>query len=383
MILPTSYFSVVVLLVVSFICLGLWVNTFKLTGGRWRFELFSIDFAIGVLLLSLIAAFTLGSLGSDLAFTDRMLVAGHAAQAFGAAAGCIFNLGNMLLLAAVSLLGMAGAFPLSIGIALIVASLFNLHGSNIWLLVGGILFLLVTVVLDGSACRLRDRRATAHRVSKDTVAQHADAKHADTAHPVRTATVAAKPAQAKASAPSSRTAVKPTAKAKARRTAKGLVVAVLSGVALGVFYPVAAKGTAGEFGLGPYAGMLMFSVGVLLSTIVLNFYFLNISIDNEPLSFGAYFHGNVRQHLLGFAGGAVWAGGALAAALAASVTLPSGVPPALVLILPLCSVLLVMLFGTMRWKEFASAPRHAKAWLGLTALLFTVGLVLLGIGIAS
>src|SRR5579875_142197 len=121
MILPSTYASALVLLVLSFFCLGTWVNTFKLTGTHWRFELFSIDFAIGAILLSVIAAFTLGTMGSELAFSDRMLVAGRGAQVFVVAAGFIFNLGNMLLLASISILGIAGAFPLSIGLAIIIA----------------------------------------------------------------------------------------------------------------------------------------------------------------------------------------------------------------------------------------------------------------------
>ena len=111
MVLPTTYISALLLLVLSFICLGSWVSTFKLAGPRWRFELFCIDFAIGAAALSAIAAFTLGSLGSDLGFTDRMLVAGHLAQVFLIAAGFIFNLGNMLLLAAALYVALIFAHP--------------------------------------------------------------------------------------------------------------------------------------------------------------------------------------------------------------------------------------------------------------------------------
>src|SRR5579875_4114249 len=125
MILPTTYVSALLLLIFSFLCLGTWANTFRLSGTRWRFELFNIDFAVGAILISVIAAFTLGTLGSDLAFSDRMLVAGRTAQAFLVGAGFIFNLGNMLLLAAVSMIGFASAFPLSIGLALVVTSLFH------------------------------------------------------------------------------------------------------------------------------------------------------------------------------------------------------------------------------------------------------------------
>jgi glucose uptake protein len=101
LVLPTTWLSALFFLVLSFICLGSWANTFKASGSRWRFELFSIDFAVGALIFSLLAAYTLGTLGADLGFSDRMLVAGRTNQALGIAAGALFALGNMLLLAAV------------------------------------------------------------------------------------------------------------------------------------------------------------------------------------------------------------------------------------------------------------------------------------------
>lgn len=138
MILPSTYVSTVILLVISLLCFGLWVNTFKLAGLRWRFELFYVDFAVGTALFAIAAALTFGSLGSDLAFSDRMLVAGRTAQGMVVLSGAIFNLGNMLLLAAASLLGIASAFPLSVGVALIVTTFFHFQAGNILLLVGGI-----------------------------------------------------------------------------------------------------------------------------------------------------------------------------------------------------------------------------------------------------
>ncbi len=364
MILPTTDVSALLLLLLSFVCLGSWANTFKLTGTRWRFELFYIDFAIGALLLCVIAAFTLGTLGPDLAFSDRMLVAGRTAQAFVVGAGFVFNLGNMLLLAAVSLLGVASAFPLSVGVALVVTSLFHFHRGNFILLIIGIVLMIVAVVLDARACRLRDRSASkTHRVAvKATV----------TAPP----TVAPKPSGVRLAPKAA------PGKTRARKTNKGLLLAVLGGIALGLFYPAAANGTSGEFGLGPYAGMLMLSIGILISTFIYNFYFLNIAIDGPPTSFGAYFKGNVRQHLLGFGGGALWAIGALCAALA---SVPAQTAPhrAAGIILPVGSVLLMMLWGMLAWKEFATAGRQAKLALSLAALLFACSVILFGIGIAA
>lgn len=375
MIVPTTYISALLLLILSFFCLGSWINTFKLTGPRWRFELFSIDFAIGAALLSVIAAFTLGTLGSDLAFTDRMLVAGHTAQAVVVAAGFIFNLGNMLLLSAASLVGISAAFPLSIGVALVVNSFFNFRGDNVLFLVSGIVLMMVGLVLDARSCGIRDRAAAKARAA---------AKGASPPPAAGTAAAGTggQPTVSTATAPKTRKVAHTHARRKkSRRTTKGLVVGLLGGVALGLFYPVAAMGMTGDFGLGPYAGELLFSLGVLVSTIIFNFYFLNIAIDGEPLSFGAYFQGRARQHFLGFGGGALWAGGVLAALLARSASAQNGLNPVLVFILTIGSALLPMLWGSLSWKEFTPAPASAKLSLGLTAVFFSASLILFAFGI--
>ena len=371
MVLPTTYISALLLLVLSFICLGSWVNTFKLAGPRWRFELFCIDFAIGAAALSVIAAFTFGSLGSDLGFTDRMLVAGHLAQVFLIAAGFIFNLGNMLLLAASSILGTAAAFPLSIGIAVVVSALLKFPGNNEVVLISGMVLMIVPTLLVGSSWRVRDRPAkTAPAKGGADTLTGAATKDLDSAASTSPAAVS-----------TARNVVATERKARGRRRKKGLVIGMLAGVALGLFYPVADQGLAGDFGVGPYAGVLLFSLGVLLSTIMYSFYFLNIAIDGAPLSFGAYFRGKARQHFLGFGGGAMWAFGILAASLGISVHEQVGLSHVLVLVLPIASVLAVMWWGSVVWKEFASASRMAKVSLVLTAGCFASGITLIGMGI--
>jgi glucose uptake protein len=371
-VLPTTYISALLLLVLSFVCLGSWVNTFKLAGPRWRFELFCIDFAIGAAALSVIAAFTFGSLGSDLGFTDRVLVAGHLAQVFLIAAGFIFNLGNMLLLAASSILGTAAAFPLSVGIAVVVSALLKFPGNNEVVLISGMVLMVVPTLLVGSSWRVRDRpaKAASPKGAADTLTGPA------------TNDLDSAPSTSAAAVSTARKVVAATeGKAKGRRRKKGLVIGMLAGVALGLFYPVADQGLAGDFGVGPYAGVLLFSLGVLLSTIMYSFYFLNMAIDGAPLSFGAYFRGKARQHFLGFGGGAMWAFGILAASLGISVHEQVGLSHVLALVLPIASVLAVMWWGSVVWKEFASASRMAKLSLVLTAGCFASGLTLIGMGI--
>src|SRR5438105_2622562 len=192
--------------------------------------------------------------------------------------------------------------------------------------------MIIAILLVGNSWRVRDRaiKAASPKGAAGTLTNDLDGKPSVSAAAVGTA----------------RKVVAPTARtAKGRRRTKGLVVGMLGGVALGLFYPVADKGLAGDFGVGPYAGVLLFSLGLLLSTIMYSFYFLNIAIDGEPLSFGAYFRGKGRQHFLAFGGGAMWAFGILAASLGVSAYQQVGLSPALAFILPIASVLLVMWWG--------------------------------------
>src|SRR5579864_2656568 len=115
MILPQTYLSALLLIILSMLCWGSWANTFKLVG-KWRFELFYYDYSLGVLLASIVAAYTFGSMGSELSFSDNLIVALRRNMAYAGAAGVVFNLANMLLLAAISVAGMSVAFPISIGL---------------------------------------------------------------------------------------------------------------------------------------------------------------------------------------------------------------------------------------------------------------------------
>src|SRR5437016_10103019 len=142
MILPATYISALLLTVLSMICWGSWANTFKLAG-KWRFELFYYDYALGVLLAAIVAAYTFGSLGSDLSFSDNLLIASKRNMAYAVAGGTVFNLANMLLVAAISVAGLAVAFPVGIGLALVVGVIWNYflnpQGNPVLLAVGVVL----------------------------------------------------------------------------------------------------------------------------------------------------------------------------------------------------------------------------------------------------
>jgi glucose uptake protein len=318
--------------------LGSWANTFKLTGKRWSYELFYVDFAIGALVLAVIFAYTLGISG-DLPFTDRMLVAGRTAQAWVVLAGFIFNFGNILLLASVSLVGMAAAFPLAAGIALIIICGFHVRTGSPLLLACGAVLMILTVVFDARACGKRTPARSASQTGKNDVSA-----------------------------------------GKARR---GILSGMVAGIALGFFYPVAENGLDPEFGVGPYAGILLFSIGLFGSTILFHFFFLNMAIGNTRVRFGDYFRGRAAKHLLGLTGGAIFTAGALAAMLVTASPADSGTNPAVIFALPLTSVLLAVLWGAIAWREFSGSIKGAKPALAGAALLFACGLIAIGFGLAA
>lgn len=340
MLIPTTYASTLLLLLLSLICLGSWANAFKLTGKRWPYELFYIDFAIGAIVLAVVFAYTFGISG-DLPFADRMLVAGRTAQAWVGLAGFIFNFGNVLLLASVSLVGMAAAFPIAIGTALIVVCGFHIRTGSPLLLVAGAVLMLLAVVFGVRACH---KRVTA----RDDPAR-------------------------------------PGGKSigSVRKAGRGILTAVSGGIALGLFYPVAENGLDPEFGVGPYAGILLFCLGMLCSTILFHFFFLNMAIGGTRVRFRDYFRSKAPKHLLGLVGGAIFTAGILAAILARASSSDTGIPTPLMASLPLASVLLAIFWGIFAWKEFSASTKGAKPALAGAALLFAGGLVAIGFGLAS
>lgn len=354
MILPTTYGVALLLIVFTMLCWGSWANTFKLAG-KWRFELFYYDYAVGVLLMATVAALTFGSLGdSSLTFVDNMIVAGYRKIAFGLAAGVVFNLANMLLVAAIAVAGMAVAFPVGIGLALVVGVIWsyilNPQGNPI-LLGAGVAVVLAAIVVDAIAYQ----RHTANVA----------------------AAAAAEPAAA-----SDKKLKKGAAPRKKKSGAKGIVLSLVSGVLMGSFYPlveIAKEGGDVGFGLLPYAIAFVFAIGVFISTFVFNLYFLNLPVQGKSIPMTAYFTGTIRQHLLGILGGVIWCAGAIANFAAASSPKEVQVGPAVSYAIGQGATMVSALWGLLVWKEFAGATQGVRTLLAVMLILFVVGLALISI----
>ena len=269
MILPGSYLLTLILFFITFLCLGVVGNSLRLAGQKWRFELFYYDFAIGVLGAAIIAAFTFGCLGLD-GFTvlDDIQLACNA--------GCVclrggmpVDLGNLLIVAALSLSGLSVALPVGMGLALIVGGILGLlshSGSNVTLVCAGCVALLAAVVFDGLAW-------TKYRAMKTAEAQAASA-----------ALAAEQTAQGK-TAPQGKTAGPGRKKSSKRRATpeKALFLAALGGILAGSFYPLISMAGEGENSLGPYTTGLIFALGVAFSTFAYNLFFMNLPIHGMAL----------------------------------------------------------------------------------------------------
>jgi len=307
------------LMLLSMTCWGSWANTFKLTRGV-RFELFYWDYAIGMAASAmLLAAMADTPSAGGAGFPASVFSASTAALGQAAAAGVVFNLANLLLVAAISMTGLAVAFPVAIGTALIVGTALTFFvdrkGSPL-IIATGVLFAVVAIVCCAAAYR----------------------------------------AQAKGS---------PV-------TRKGVVICLVSGLLMGSWSPLAAASMQKAPGaLTPLASLAIFGVGVLLSTLPFNLYFMRRPLNDVPVSISGYLTGGIRWHLLGLLGGVVWTIGT-----ASNLVAGASVGFAVAYAIGQSAPLVASLWGIFVWKEFAGAPPAATRAL---AAMFVFYIAAIGI----
>jgi glucose uptake protein len=307
------------MMITSAICWGSWANTYKGVK-NYRFELFYWDYAIGIFLVSLILALTMGSTGHD---ANRFLNNVHSADITNIVvtmgAGVIFNLANLLLVAAIDMAGLAIAFPVSIGIALIVGVILSyvqqMRG-NATFLAAGVLCALIAVVLDGVA--YGSLAIVGRAVSR-----------------------------------------------------KSIIVCVVSGILMGLWAPLVTHAMSKGNTLGPYSIAVFLTLGALLSCAIWNVYFMKHPLVGEPVSFSGFFSGPISGHALGLLGGFIWGIGMVFNLVAASFT---GV--AISYAIGQSAPMVAALWGVLAWKEFAGAPGKAKMYLALMFVFYCVGILL-------
>jgi glucose uptake protein len=322
-----DYPLAVLFCVLTMFCWGSWANTRKLARNDWRFELFYWDYALGVLLLTLILGLTLGSTG-----TEGRSFAADLSQASGGSigsallGGAIFNLANILLVAAIEIAGMAVAFPVGIGLALLIGVIVNYIAApvgNVSLLSIGVALVTLAIILDAIAYR---------RLSGGA----------------------------------------------AGVSTKGLVLSVACGIFMGMFYRFVAAAMyadpatpeAGK--MGPYAAVFVFAAGVFLSTFVWNTFLMKKPLIGTPVRFGQYFAGSFNTHLTGILGGVIWGLG-MAFNLLASGRAGFAISYGLVQ----GATMVAAFWGVFVWREFREAPRGTSRLLAAMFVGFLTGLALI------
>jgi glucose uptake protein len=308
-----------IMMITSAICWGSWANTFKGVK-NYRFELFYWDYAVGIFLTSLVFAFTMGSAGNE---SSSFLNNVHAADAsnigWALLAGVIFNLANLLLVAGIDMAGLATAFPVAIGIALVVGvalSYVQQQKGDVRMLAAGVLCAVIAVILDGKAYG---------EVSKGKEVSR-----------------------------------------------KSIITCVVSGVLMGLWAPFSTRALTHGNTLGPYSIAVFLTGGALLSCFVWNVYFMKKPLVGAPVSFGGFFRGPTSGHLLGLIGGAIWTTGTVFNLVAANFT---GV--AISYAIGQSAPMVAALWGIFVWKEFAGANKQAKAVLALMFIFYILAILLI------
>ena len=155
MFIVESYSIAVMMCVITMICWGSWANTQKLASKEWKFQLFYWDYSLGILALTLILAFTLGSIGSEgRGFLEDLSMAEGSSIWSALLGGIVFNLANILLVAAIDIAGMAVAFPVGIGLALVIGVITNYMARPVGdplILFIGVALVALAIVLDAMA----------------------------------------------------------------------------------------------------------------------------------------------------------------------------------------------------------------------------------------
>ena len=322
-----NYTTAVIFCLITMVCWGSWANTQKLAASSWRFELFYWDYVIGILLMALLFAITLGSIGEQgRSFFADIKQASTGNLGLAIWGGVIFNAANILLGAAIAIAGMSVAFPVGIGIALVWGVLVNYRDNPVGdstLLFTGVALITLAILLNAFAYR----RAAAQTKSVSS---------------------------------------------------KGLLLSIVAGVAMGFFYKYVAASMFPDFAnpepgkLSPYTAVVFFAIGILISNLLFNTLLMKRPFVGTPVSYSDYFRGNFRTHLTGVLGGAIWCVG-----MACSIIASGKAGPAISYGLGQGATVVAAIWGIFIWREFKNAPKGTSAVLNGMLLCYLLGLGLI------
>lgn len=324
MILVQNYALAVFLCVIAMICWGSWQNTQNLIGGKWRFELFYWDYTIGIVIFALLMAFTFGSFGNQgRSFLPDLAQANPRYLLSSALGGFIWNIGTLLLVASISIAGMSVAFPIGGGIGWTLGIIINYLGKpegNPFFLFGGTLIIIFAIIFSMQSYR----KLAAHQK---------------------------------------------------KPSLKGILLAFLAGICIAFFYRFVALSLATEFSpeeagkISSYTAVVFFSFGALISTAIVNPFFMAHPVQGDPVKMSEWFKGSSRAHLLGILGGIIWCLGNSVSFMAVGAA-----SPAISYGLSNAAPVVAALWGIFAWKEFRDAPKGTNLLLILMFVCYLAGL---------
>jgi len=328
MLIIQSYTVAVFLLFISMLGWGSWANTQKLASKKWAFQLFYWDYSLGLIIFSLLMALTAGSMGEvGRSFMDDMGQASTGAVGSALLGGVIFNIANLLVVAAIDIAGMAIAFPIAIGLALVLGVIINYMGDQtgdpLWLFLG-VALVTVAIILNAIAYR------------KNTKEQQATSN-------------------------------------------KGIIISIIGGIIMAFFYRFVADALVGDFAnpeagkLTPYTAVFIFSIGVFVSNFLWNTFFMYRPLAGNAVSYADYFReGDTKLHLIGILGGMIWCVGLSFSILASDIA-----GSAISYGLSQGATMIAAAWGVFIWKEFQGAPKGTNALIYAMFLFFILGLTLI------
>ena len=323
-----SYGLAVILCVITMLCWGSWANTQKMASKSWPFQLFYWDYAIGIVLLTFLFGISLGSLGEDgRSFFTDLAQAEKGPLFYAFVGGVIFNLANIMIVIAIDIAGMAIAFPVGIGIALVQGVIVNYIGSPIGdpvVLFSGVTMVAIAIVLDAVAYG---------KLNKGEV----------------------------------------------QDKRKGLIFSIVGGILMGFFYRFVADSMSVDFVnpeaglLTPYSALFIFSLGLFASNFIFNSVIMYRPVTGPKTNYRSYFQdGSTRLHLIGILGGIIWGIG-----MSFSIIASGQAGYAISYGLGQGATMVAALWGVFVWKEFAGAPKSVNRLLTMMFAFFVLGLGLI------
>jgi len=323
-----SYALAVVFCVITMLGWGSWANTLKMSSKEWEFPLYYWDYSIGLVLTTLLFGFTFGSSGEEgRSFLADLQQADNTSLASAFIGGVVFNIANLLVVAATAIAGLAVAFPIAIGLALVIGVVVNYIatplGDPVTLFVGVVL-VVVAILVDAAAYKTLPQEKTGIRT-------------------------------------------------------KGIVISIIAGILMGFFYRFVAASMTTNFAtpdvglLTPYSAMFVFTIGLFVSNFLFNTWFMYKPVTGKAVGFADYFKiGTPRLHMIGILGGFIWCAAMefnLMAAEKAGFAISYGLGQG--------ATMISAAWGVFVWKEFATAPKGTNKLLAMMFALFIVGLALI------